>query len=318
MSAELRALRSKDGRVSSVAFSDALVPISEVYDLLPEPQPCLLQTRASASEDETEPQFENANFLLYPNGSLIEKTAEFSVKSMVGPMVVMHAGVLVYDAVIHARVELEHGVTVDSQTELEEGVFIGHSTGLERRSTIGPRTQIGSASTVVSSRFGPNCNIGNGATIRSSEIAGSLTTGDDVQLFKANIFSGVKLGDNVEATHNLTAQDQVVIGRGSLIGANVRIATRAHVGEDCLLDDNITIDADATVQNGVIVGARSRIDTGAVLLEGSDVGERAYIGPYSEVYARVANDAYIAFKRAPIPVWPIPRRIFKDSLPTTD
>jgi len=73
-----------------------------------------------------------------------------------------------------------------------------------------------------------------------------------------------------------TAQidDDVVIGEGTQIWANVQVRSGARIGEDCIFGRNSFVDL------GVVVGNRVKVQNNASLFEGVVLHDGVFIGPH--------------------------------------
>ena len=148
-------------------------------------------------------------------------------------------------------------------------------------------TQIGQ-NVVLSqdTQIGQNVTIGHNVVIYPN-----VTIEDDV-----TIFDGAVIGRQPKATSTITRQvgnsyRPLVIGKGSIVGANavlytgiaigknVLIGDLASIREGCLLSDEIVIGRSVLIMYDTIIGARTRIIDGAILTGSMLVEEDVFIGP---------------------------------------
>lgn len=121
--------------------------------------------------------------------------------------------------------------------------------------------------------------------MRRDERAPGLTLGEEVA-----IGEGVQLGANV------VLHDGVSLGDGTAIGSNVVIHAGTMIGERCVIEDCAVLgkrpklargsSAAGGQVEGLRVGARVTICSGAVVFAGASIGEEAILGDQSYVRER--------------------------------
>lgn len=67
--------------------------------------------------------------------------------------------------------------------------------------------------------------------------------------------------------------DNVIIGEGTKVWANVHICEGAQIGDNCVIGENVYIG------KNVVIGNDCRIQNGALIYEGVLVGNNVFIGP---------------------------------------
>lgn len=122
-------------------------------------------------------------------------------------------------------------------------------------------------------------NEGHKIAVFTAEIDEILGVNSRVQLAEAEMLmkrrinrSLMESGVTIIDPENTYIQDEVVIGRDSVIYPNCSIMGRTVIGEDCIIRENTTIQ-DCIIDDGVTVKS-------STLLE-SSVGSRTMIGPYA-------------------------------------
>ncbi|MBC7814256.1 MAG: N-acetyltransferase [Burkholderiales bacterium] len=146
--------------------------------------------------------------------------------------------------------------------------------------------------------MGYHVRIGNNVTIYPG-----VTIGDD-----CTIFDGAVIGRPPKSTGTMTRPvdsglKTLVIGAGSVIGANAVLYTGTSIGVGALVGDLASIREGCSVGDGAVigrgvlvmydtsVGARSRVIDGAILTGNMTIEEDVFIGP--GVNSVNDNDVYL-------------------------
>lgn len=187
---------------------------------------------------------------------------------------------------IQARAVIEAGATISDRSVIGAGSYIGHETTIgpdckvypnvtiRERTRIGARVIIHSGAVIGADGFGfemveqrqqkvPQLGI---VQIDDDVEIGANTTIDRARFGRTWIQQGVKIDNLVQVAHN------VVIGRGTIIVAQVGIAGSSRLGEGVTVAGQAGVVGHVDVGDHVIVGAQTGVtkdlpaNTGAWLL----------------------------------------------------
>jgi acetyltransferase-like isoleucine patch superfamily enzyme len=182
-------------------------------------------------------------------------------------------------------------------TELGEDVVIGDYA------VVGKQPTLGRLSTASRDELGPLV-VGDGARILTAAVVFAGTT----------LGRGVIVGDQACVRERCLLDDEVVIGRGSLvendttIGARTRVQANAYITAYCVLEEDVFIAPCVVTTNdnymgrtekrlgllrGPTIRRGARIGGGAVLLPGIVIGEEAFVGAGAVVLGDVPARAVV-------------------------
>lgn len=195
---------------------------------------------------------------------------------------------------------IEAGTTIGDNTFIGAGVYLGHGTSIGSackiypRVTIRERTKIGSRvivhSGVVIGADGFGFEVVGGQHEKVPQLGivqidddveiGANTTIDRARFGRTWIQEGVKIDNLVQIAHN------VVIGRGSIIVAQVGIAGSSRLGERVTLAGQVGIVGHIEIGDGTIVAAQSGIGKSLPADSGAWLGSPAV--PIKEAREQIA------------------------------
>jgi len=188
--------------------------------------------------------------------------------AVVDPTAKLGAGVS-----IQPHAVIEAGVTIGDETVVGAGSYVGHETAIGRscliypnvtireRSKIGSRVIIHGGVVIGADGFGFEFKDGRQRKIPQIGIVqidddveiGANTTIDRARFGRTWIQEGVKIDNLVQVAHN------VVIGKHSVIAAQVGISGSVRLGERVSLAGQVGIVGHATIGDGTMVAAQSGV-----------------------------------------------------------
>ena len=174
---------------------------------------------------------------------------------------------------IQPHAVIEAGVTIGDETVVGAGSYVGHETAIGRscliypnvtireRSKIGSRVIIHGGVVIGADGFGFEFKDGRQRKIPQIGIVqidddveiGANTTIDRARFGRTWIQEGVKIDNLVQVAHN------VVIGKHSVIAAQVGISGSVRLGERVSLAGQVGIVGHATIGDGTMVAAQSGV-----------------------------------------------------------
>jgi UDP-3-O-[3-hydroxymyristoyl] glucosamine N-acyltransferase len=174
---------------------------------------------------------------------------------------------------IQPHAVIEAGVTIGDETVVGAGSYVGHETAIggscliypnvtiRERSKIGSRVIIHGGAVIGADGFGFEFKDGRQRKIPQIGIVqidddveiGANTTIDRARFGRTWIQEGVKIDNLVQVAHN------VLIGRHSVIAAQVGISGSVRLGERVSLAGQVGIVGHATIGDGTMVAAQSGV-----------------------------------------------------------
>jgi UDP-3-O-[3-hydroxymyristoyl] glucosamine N-acyltransferase len=174
---------------------------------------------------------------------------------------------------IQPHAVIEAGVTIGDETVVGAGSYVGHETAIgsscliypnvtiRERSKIGSRVIIHGGVVIGADGFGFEFKDGRQRKIPQIGIVqidddveiGANTTIDRARFGRTWIQEGVKIDNLVQVAHN------VVIGKHSVIAAQVGISGSVRLGERVSLAGQVGIVGHATIGDGAMVAAQSGV-----------------------------------------------------------
>jgi UDP-3-O-[3-hydroxymyristoyl] glucosamine N-acyltransferase len=174
---------------------------------------------------------------------------------------------------IQPRAVIEAGVTIGDETVVGAGSYVGHESAIggscliypnvtiRERSKIGSRVIIHGGVVIGADGFGFEFKDGRQRKIPQIGIVqidddveiGANTTIDRARFGRTWIQEGVKIDNLVQVAHN------VVIGKHSVIAAQVGISGSVRLGERVSLAGQVGIVGHATIGDGTMVAAQSGV-----------------------------------------------------------
>ena len=203
--------------------------------------------------------------LFYPQKksiSFISPVAQIGENFVFGTEVTVHSGVTIGDGVvIGARVCLMPGVYVGDNVTIGDGTIIKPNVSIMERSFIGKRVIIHSNTVIGSDGFGFTPDHEKHEKIPH---AGFVRIDDDVEIGACNtidrgtfgktwIGKGVKTDNLVHIAHN------VIIGKNTLIVAQVGIAGSSKIGNNVIIAGQAGVSGHLTIGDYSIVGPRAGV-----------------------------------------------------------
>ncbi len=190
------------------------------------------------------------------------------------------------DVSVQPHAVIEAGVKIGTRSLIGAGAYIGHDTvigadcriypnvTIRERTHIGSHVIIHSGAVLGADGFGFEMIDGHQQKVPQLGIVqidnhveiGANTTIDRARFGRTWIQEGVKIDNLVQVAHN------VVIGRGSIIVAQVGIAGSARLGEQCTLAGQVGVVGHIEIGDRTIIGAQTGVsknlppDSGAWLL----------------------------------------------------
>lgn len=87
------------------------------------------------------------------------------------------------------------------------------------------------------------------------------------------ISPGAEIADDVEIGHFCVIEDDVTIGRGTVIRSYVELRSGTRIGEGCYIDSGVKVSGNATIEDSVTL----RYDT--IVARGCRIGKGTYVSP---------------------------------------
>ena len=183
------------------------------------------------------------------------------------------------------------------ETELGEDVSVEHHAVVGKQPVLGPQS-------TADRRTFPGTIVGHGSAVLSGAV----------------VFAGVRLGTNVIVgdqacvRERCVVEDEVVIGRGTLLENDVSIGTRTRVQANAYITAYSRLEEDVFIAPGVIttndnymgrtelrhelikgptIRRGARVGGGAVLLPGIEIGAEAFVGAGAVVLEDVPPRAVV-------------------------
>jgi len=174
---------------------------------------------------------------------------------------------------IQPHAVIEAGVTIGDDTTIGAGTYLGHETAvgkacliypnvtIRERTKIGARVIIHGGAVIGADGFGFEFKDGRQRKIPQVGIVqidddveiGANTTIDRARFGRTWIQEGVKIDNLVQVAHN------VVIGKHSVIAAQVGISGSVRVGERVAMAGQVGVVGHATIGDGSIIVAQSGV-----------------------------------------------------------
>jgi UDP-3-O-[3-hydroxymyristoyl] glucosamine N-acyltransferase len=183
--------------------------------------------------------------------AVIDSGARIGARTVLGAHVVVGAGATIgADCVCHSRVSIREHVQIGDRCVVQDGAVIGSDGfGFAQRDD-GTHEKIPQVATVV---------------IEDDVEIGANTTIDRPAVGETRVKAGTKIDNLVQIAHG------VVIGRNSLLAAQVGIAGSTIVGDSVMLGGQVGVTGHVTVGDGVKASAKTGI-TGHVPADRSITG----------------------------------------------
>src|SRR5438477_9322004 len=188
--------------------------------------------------------------------AIVDPRAKLGIRVSIQPYAVIEAGTVIGDdTVIGAGTYVGHGTTIGDQTTVYANVTI------RERTRIGSRVIIHSGAVIGADGFGFEVIDGRQRKIPQIGIVqidddveiGANTTIDRARFGRTWIQEDVKIDNLVQIAHN------VVIGKHSVIAAQVGISGSVRVGERVSMAGQVGIVGHATIGDGTMIAAQSGV-----------------------------------------------------------
>ena len=195
----------------------------------------------------------------------------------IGERTVMHAHVVIGDGAVvgpdcwfHARVSVRERVVIGARVVIQDGAVVGSDGfGFAARED-GSHEKIPQVATVV---------------IEDDVEIGANTTIDRPAVGETRIHAGTKIDNLVQIAHG------VVVGKNSLLAAQVGVAGSSVIGEQVMLGGQVGITGHVTVGDRVKASAKTGV-TGHVPAD-------SFITGYPHMDNLEWRKAYVVFRRLP-------------------
>jgi len=188
--------------------------------------------------------------------AIIDPSAKLGVRVSIQPYAVIEAGTVIgNDTVIGAGTYVGHDTTIGDQTTVYANVTIRERTRIGSRVIIHGGAVIGADGfgfEVIERRFAKVPQIGIVQIDDDVEI-GANTTIDRARFGRTWIQEGVKIDNLVQVAHN------VVIGKNSVIVAQVGISGSTRVGERVTMAGQVGIVGHVEIGDGTVIAAQSGV-----------------------------------------------------------
>ena len=171
--------------------------------------------------------------------AVIDSGARVGARTALGPHVVVGAGAKIgADCVLHSRVSIRERVQIGDRCVIQDGAVIGSDGfGFAHRDD-GTHEKIPQVATVV---------------IEDDVEIGANTTIDRPAVGETRVKAGTKIDNLVQIAHG------VVVGRNSLLAAQVGIAGSTIVGDNVMLGGQVGVAGHVTIGDGVKASAKTGI-----------------------------------------------------------
>jgi UDP-3-O-[3-hydroxymyristoyl] glucosamine N-acyltransferase len=202
---------------------------------------------------------------------VIESGARIGARSIVHAHSVIAAGaVLGPDCLLHARVSVRERVEIGARVVIQDGAVIGSDGfGFATRED-GTHEKIPQVATVV---------------IEDDVEIGANTTIDRPAVGETRVHAGTKIDNLVQIAHG------VVVGKNTLLAAQVGIAGSSVIGEQVMLGGQVGVTGHVTVGDRAKASAKTGI-TGNVPAD-------SFITGYPHMDNLEWRKAYVVFRRLP-------------------
>lgn len=309
---EVRVFRGDDGFAQTALIAGDSVALDRVAERIDEPVECRLETPTSTSKRRC---YEPGDYLLHPNGSVIERSAQTGPRSMLGPQIVLHAGVIVNNAILYQGVELREGVRIERDASVGKFARIGEGAVLETNAHFGDRS-VADVRLFMgkSAQLGMKSTVERDVKINGGNFAGQVTIGHEC-LFEGGqtrVESGVRFGKSSSFGVNLDVRQDARFGESVIVGDGNKFGIRVFVGNNTETEDGVTVENKGQVAEDCWLGEGVTLGYAAVLGSKCKIGSNTYIGPSVELAdcTRIYPYSHIATRKVPHAVWPIPANSF--------
>src|ERR1043166_864352 len=188
--------------------------------------------------------------------AVIDSSAQLGQGVSIQPLAVIDAGARIGDGTI-----IGEGSYIGHETVMRSGCYIYSNVTIRERSQIGSRVIVHSGAVIGADGFGFEMVDGRQQKIQQIGIVqidddveiGANTTIDRARFGRTWIQQGVKIDNLVQIAHN------VVIGKHSVIAAQVGISGSVRLGERGSLAGQVGIVGHATIGDGTMVAAQSGV-----------------------------------------------------------
>jgi UDP-3-O-[3-hydroxymyristoyl] glucosamine N-acyltransferase len=188
--------------------------------------------------------------------AIVDPSVKLGVRVSIQPYAVIEAGTVIGDdTVIGAGTYVGHDTTIGDQTTVYANVTIRERTRIGSRVIIHGGAVIGADGfgfEVIDERFAKLPQIGIVQIDDDVEI-GANTTIDRARFGRTWIQEGVKIDNLVQVAHN------VVIGKNSVIVAQVGISGSTRVGERVTMAGQVGIVGHVEIGDGTVIAAQSGV-----------------------------------------------------------
>lgn len=231
----------------------------------PRPAPGVHPTAIVARDAVLEPDVSIGPYVVIGDG------ARIGARSIVHAHTVIGAGAtLGPDCVVHARVSIRERVQIGARVVVQDGAVIGSDGfGFAPRGD-GTYEKIPQVSTVV---------------IEDDVEIGANTTIDRPAVGETRVRAGAKIDNLVQVAHG------VVVGRNTVLAAQVGIAGSSVIGDDVMLGGQVGVTGHVTIGNRVKASAKTGIT--------SDVADGAYVTGYPHMPNLEWRKAQVVVRRLP-------------------
>ena len=188
--------------------------------------------------------------------AIVDPTAKLGARVSIQPHAVIDAGVTIEDETVVGA-----GTYVGHETSIGRGCMIHPNVTIRERTKIGSRVIIHGGAVIGADGFGFEFKDGRQRKIPQIGIVqidddveiGANTTIDRARFGRTWIQEGVKIDNLVQIAHN------VIIGKHSVIAAQVGISGSVRLGERVSLAGQVGIVGHATIGDGTMVAAQSGV-----------------------------------------------------------
>jgi UDP-3-O-[3-hydroxymyristoyl] glucosamine N-acyltransferase len=188
--------------------------------------------------------------------AIVDQSAKLGARVSIQPHVVIEAGVTIGDETV-----IGAGTYVGQETKIGSGCLIYPNVTIRERTKIGSRVIIHGGAVIGADGFGFEFKDGRQRKIPQMGIVqvddeveiGANTTIDRARFGRTWIQEGVKIDNLVQIAHN------VVVGKHSVIAAQVGISGSVRIGERVTMAGQVGIVGHATIGDGTMIAAQSGV-----------------------------------------------------------
>ncbi|MFN3200448.1 MAG: fibrinogen-like YCDxxxxGGGW domain-containing protein [Bradymonadia bacterium] len=223
----------------------------------------------------------------------VQSSAMVGYAAQVGSGSVLEEGVIFDDGVtlgsgvrVGAYSMVSHGVVIGSNTALGDGAWLGEGV------YIGPNVRMGAWALLQNGAFIETYNhVGDRFTLGpQAQMRYGATAGHSVTVGAESIIKGA-LADSVYVGPWARIGNQTKVGRGAILGSDVRtgifvtIEPGAALGSRVTLAESVTVGPNSEIGDDCTLGSSAQIGAGTRLGELCEIGNSVRIAPGSQVGA---------------------------------